>query len=333
MTRENPLRRFRLSALLALTVILYGTAGYMLIEGWDAFDAFYMTIITMSTVGFSEIHPLSPSGRLFTATLIVGGVGTMLYALGVFAEAVAEGRFVAFGRQRRMEQQVRELREHFIVCGYGRIGTQIVQEFERQRIPYVVVEINPEPIARLRRDGRVHVEGDAAAEEILRTAGIERARGLLAAVDSDERVVYITLAARALNPRLFITARAGQPESIRRLELAGANRVVSPYRMAGRLMAELAVRPAVVDVVDTIRHGGSNIGIEEILIGPTSTSVGRGVREAGLLEAGKARLLALRRRDGTLHVNPQADLRLEDGDLVVAMGSEAELRATAVILQ
>lgn len=333
MTRENPLRRFRLSGLLALTVILYGTAGYMLVEGWDAFDAFYMTLITMSTVGFSEVHPLSPSGRLFTATLIVGGVGTMLYALGVFAEAVAEGRFVAFGRQRRMEQQVRELRDHFIVCGYGRIGTQIVQEFERQKIPYIVVEINPEPLTRLRRDGRVHVEGDAAAEDVLRAAGIERARGLLAAVDSDERVVYITLAARALNPRLFITARAGQPESIRRLELAGANRVVSPYRMAGRLMAELAVRPAVVDVVDTIRHGGSNIGIEEILIGPASTSRGRSVRDAGLLDAGRARLLALRRRDGTLHVNPQGDLRLEDGDLVVAMGSEAELRATAAILQ
>lgn len=333
MELENPLRRFRLAALLVLAVVLYGTAGYMAIEGWGLFDAFYMTLITMSTVGFSEVHPLSLPGRLFTATVIVGGVGTMLYALGVFAEALAEGRFAAFGRQRRMEQRVRDLRDHFIVCGYGRIGTQIVQEFERQRIPYVVVEVNPEPLARLRREDRLHVEGDAASEDILSAAGIERARGLLAAVDSDERVVYITLAARALNPKLFITARAGQPESIRRLELAGASRVVSPYRMAGRLMAELAVRPGVVDVIDTIRHGGSNVGIEEILIGPACASRGRSVGEAGLLDAGRARLLALRRPDGTLYVNPQADLRLEDGDLLVAMGSEAELRATAAMLQ
>ena len=333
MVAENPLRRFRLSALLVLAAIVYGTAGYMLIEGWGALDAYYMTLTTIATVGFGEIHPLSPVGRLFTTTLILGGTGTILYTFGVFAETVAEGRFGEYRRQQRMRRDIDELRDHFIVCGYGRVGNQIVHEFEEQRVPYVVIETNAEPLARLRREGRLLVEGDAASEDVLRTAGIARAKGLLAVVDSDERVVYITLAARALNPALYITARAGQPESARRLELAGANRVVSPYRMAGRLMAQLALRPAVVDVIETMQHGAGSIGIEEIVVAEGCAARGRTLRAAGLLDAGVARLLALRRRDGTLHVNPAEDLTLDDGDLLVAMGSEAELGASAAKLQ
>jgi voltage-gated potassium channel len=330
---EHPLRRFQLSALLVVAALAYGTAGYILIEGWGLLDAFYMSLTTIATVGFGEVHPLSPLGRIFTATLILGGTGTILYAFAIFAETIAEGRFGAFRRERRMKHEIDELRGHFIVCGYGRIGTQIVREFDKQHVPHVVVEVNPEPVARLRREGRRFVEGDAASEDVLRAAGIEHAKGLLAVVDSDERVVYITLAARALNPGLYITARAGQPESTRRLELAGANRVVSPYRMAGRLMAQLAIRPAVVDLIDTLQHGESAIGIEEILVSSGCTARGRTLREAGLLDGGRARLLALRRRDGALHVNPDDGLRLEDGDLVVAMGSDAELGATAAILQ
>lgn len=333
MEAEHPLRRFQLSALLVVVALLYGTLGYVLIEGWAPVDALYMALTTIATVGFGEIHPLSTAGRIFTMTLILGGTGAILYTFGVFAETIAEGRFGAYRRQRRMRNEIDGLRGHFIVCGYGRIGTQIVREFERQRIPYVVVEVNPEPLARLRREGRRFVEGDAASEDVLRSAGIERAKGLLAVVDSDERVVYITLSARALNPALFITARAGQPESQRRLELAGANRVVSPYGMAGRLMAQLAIRPAVVDVIETMQHGESAIGIEEIIVGASCGARGRTLRDAGLLAAGQARLLALRRRDGTLHVNPDETLRIEDDDLVVAMGSEGELSATAAILQ
>ncbi len=333
MEPEHPFRRFQLSLLLVVAALAYGTAGYMLIEGWNAFDAFYMSLTTIATVGFGEIHPLSTWGRAFTSTLILGGTGTILYTFAIFAETLAEGRFGEYRRHRRMKSDIDALRDHFIVCGYGRIGTQIVREFDENRIPYVVVEANPEPLARLRREGRPFVEGDAASEAVLTGAGIAHAKGLLAVVDSDERVVYITLAARALNPALFITARAGQPESPRRLELAGATRVISPYRMAGRLMAQLAIRPAVVDVIETMQHGGSSIGIEEILVGDECHARGRTLRDAGLLERGRARLLAVRRRDGTLHVDPEETLRIEDGDLVVAMGSEADLTATASVLQ
>jgi voltage-gated potassium channel len=328
----NPLLRFRLPVVLLAAVIVYGVTGYTLINGWNLLDAFYMTIITISTVGYGEVHPQAAAGRLFTSTLIVVGVGILLFGFGVFAETLADNSFGIFRRQRQMERRLNELRDHFIVCGYGRIGTEIVIEFEEQHVPYVIVERNEEPLDRLHKEEKLHVEGDAASEEVLKTAGIERAKGLISAVDSDERAVYVTLAARALNPKLYIISRAGYPESVRRLELAGADRVISPYRMAGHLMAELAIRPALVDVLDTLHHGESDIGLEEVIVGPKTKVMGRTISEAGLLDPSGAKLLAIRRRDGALHVNPNGDLRLEEGDLVIALGSESQLLTTASIL-
>jgi voltage-gated potassium channel len=328
----NPLLRFRLPGVLLAFVIVIGITGYLLIDRWDLLDSFYMTIITISTVGYTEVHPQSPAGRIFTSALIVVGVGTMLFGFGVFAEALTENNFGLYRRQRQLERQLNQLREHFIICGYGRIGTQIAIEFDEHKIPYAVVEQNPEALQRLHDEDRLHIAGDAASEDILKQAGIERARGLISAVDSDERSVYITLAARALNPALFIISRAGRPDSARRLELAGANRVISPYRMAGHRMAELAVHPALVDVLDTLHHGGAEIGVEEILVGRSTTALGKTLHEAGLLDASGAKLLALRRQDGTLHANPGGELRLEEGDLVIALGTESQLVATAAML-
>ena len=329
----NPLLRFRLPAVLLAVVIAIGVTGYTLIDRWDLLDSFYMTIITISTVGYTEVHPQSTEGRLFTSALIVVGVGTMLFGFGVFAEALTENNFGTYRRQRQLERQLNHLRNHFIICGYGRIGTQIVIEFEEHKVPYAVVEQTPEALERLLNENRLHIEGDASSEEILKQAGIERARGLISAVDSDERSVYITLAARALNPALYIISRAGRPDSARRLELAGANRVISPYRMAGHRMAELAVHPALVDVLDTLHHGGAEIGVEEILVGRNTAALGKTLDEAGLLDPSGAKVLALRRRDGTLHANPGGDLRLEEGDLVIALGIENQLIATAAMLR
>lgn len=309
----------------------YGIAGYMLVEHWNLLDAAFMTLITISTVGYVEVHPLSPAGQIFTMTLIVGGVGSALYTLGVFIEVLAEGQLGTYRRQRTMESRRRALRDHFVICGYGRMGTQIVDELEAERVPYIVIDNNPEAVGRLEREARLFVEGDAARDDVLRTAGVEHAKGLICAVDADERAVYITLAARALSPELYILSRAGQPESVRRLELAGADRVVSPYRMAGRQIARLAVRPALVDVMETLHHGGTDIAVEELLVDRSSGAIGRTVEH--LLTGGGARVLAVHRRDGTTHVNPGADLALEDGDLIIALGSEKELEHTAALLQ
>jgi voltage-gated potassium channel len=329
----HPLRRFRLPAALLAVVIVYGIAGYMLIEQWNLLDAFYMTIITISTVGYKEVQPLSNTGEIFTSTLIVVGVGTMLYGFGVFAETLTDNSFIHYRRERQLERSLNQLRDHFIICGYGRIGTQIVAEFEAHNIPYAVIDQTEDAVMRLRNEDRLHVEGDASSEEILKLAGIERARGLISAVDSDERAVYIILAARALKPELYLISRAGRPESIRRLELAGANRIISPYQMAGHRMAELAVRPALVDVMDSLHHGESEIAVEEMLVQPNVAVVGKTIAGAGLVSPDSAKVLAVRRRDGTLHANPSADLLLEEGDLVIALGSEEQLFASAAKLR
>ena len=330
---RHPLYRFRLPVVLLAVIIVYGVAGYMLIERWNLLDAFYMVIITISTVGYQEIHPQSAAGRIFTSTLIVTGVATMLYGFGVFAETLADNAFGNYRRERQLERNLNQLRDHFIICGYGRIGTQIVAEFEDHKVPYAVIDQTEEAVGRLRAEGRLHIEGDASSEELLRQAGIERARGLISAVDSDERAVYIVLAARALKPDLYIIARAGRPESIRRLELAGATRTISPYGMAGHRMAELAVRPALVDVLDTLHHGEGGIGVEELLVGAGMASIGKTIEVAGLLDPSAAKLLALRRNDGTLFVSPSSELRLEAGDLLIALGTEAQLLKSTSLLK
>src|SRR6266851_4148842 len=282
----HPLLRFRLPAVLLGLVILYGIGGYTLIEGWNLLDAFYMTIITISTVGYSELHSLSTAGRLFTSTLIVVGVGTMLYGFGVFAETLTDGAFVKYRRERQLERALNQLTDHFIICGYGRIGTQIVAEFEEHKVPYAVIDQTEEALVRLRNEDRLHVEGDASSEEVLKLAGIARARGL-----------------------------------------------ISPYQMAGHRMAELAVRPALVDVLDTLHHGMSEIAVEEMLVKEGMAAVGKTISDAGLLSPQAAKLLALRRDDGTVHVNPGADMRLEEGDLLIALGSEDQLYASAAMLK
>ncbi|HYL07704.1 MAG TPA: potassium channel protein [Candidatus Udaeobacter sp.] len=329
----NPLLRFRLAGVLIGAVVVVGVAGYMLINGWNFVDSFYMVIITISTVGYGEVRPQGTAGRLFSSGLIIVGVATMLYGFGVFAETLADNAFGRYRRERQLQRDLDRLRDHFIICGYGRMGTQIAVEFEERKAPYVVIDQTEEALTRIRAEGRLHIEGDASKEEILTQAGIARARGLISAVDSDERAVYIVLAARALNPQLYIVARAGRPESIRRMELAGATRTISPYLMAGHRMAELALRPAMVDVLDTLHHGELGIGVQEMMIAGGTKAVGRTLEDLGLLAPDAAKVLAVRRPDGALEVNPAAALRLDEGDLVIALGTEDQLFATAARLR
>jgi voltage-gated potassium channel len=330
---EHPLLRFRLAFILIAIVGVIGVLGYMLIDGWNFVDSFYMVVTTIATVGYGEVHPQGVPGRVFTSGLIVIGVATALYGFGVFAQTLSDNAWGEYRRARKLQGDLDRLREHFIICGYGRIGTQIVAEFENDNIPYVVIDQTGEALERIRHEGRLHIEGDASKEEILTAAGIERARGLISAVDSDERAVYIVLAARALNPSIYIVARAGRPESIRRLELAGATRTISPYLMAGHRMAELAIRPAMVDVIDTLHHGKAGIGVEEMVVSTATRAAGRTLEEAGLLGTDTAKVLAVRKLDGTISVNPPATVRLEDGDLVIALGTEEQLFASAARLR
>jgi voltage-gated potassium channel len=329
---EHPLLRFRLAGILLAIVVVVGVAGYMLIDRWSFLDSFYMVIMTIATVGYGEVHPQGAAGRIFTSGLIVIGVATMLYGFGLFAQTLTDNAYGTYRRERQLQRHLDQLRDHFIICGYGRIGTQIVAEFEDHKVPYVVIDQTEEALGRIRAEARLHIEGDASKEEVLKLAGIERARGLISAVDSDERAVYIVLAARAFNANLYIVARASRPDSLRRLELAGATRVVSPYVMAGHRMAELAIRPAMVDVLDTLHHGEAGIGVEEMIVTADAKVIGRTLEDAGLLARDAARVLALRRADGTVSVNPPPASTLQEGDLVIALGTEDQLFATASLL-
>jgi voltage-gated potassium channel len=306
--------------------------GYMVLLRWNFVDSLFMVVTTVTTVGYEEVHPLGEGGRVFTITVIVLGVGTMLYTLGIFAETLIEGHLGRYARMRGMERQIAGLKDHFVVCGYGRMGTRVAQEFQQLDTPFVMVESNPEPLERLRRSGLLFVEGDPTSDEYLLKAGILRAKGLVSAVDSDERNVFITLTARSLSPALFIVARSSYPDSVEKLRRAGANQVVSPYLMGAHRMAALAIRPVAVDVLDTVLHGENiDLVIEEFIVPQTSKVLGRTLADSGIKEAG-ANVLAIRKRSGQLRINPPETQVLEGDDLLVAIGTRQQMRAAERLL-
>jgi voltage-gated potassium channel len=333
MSSHSPLRRFRLVAVLLATTLALGTVGYRLVEGWNWLDSFFMTLITVTTVGYGEVHPLDTGGKIFTSVVIAGGVGTVLYAFGVFGEAIGGGQLAIYRRRRTLDRKLDRISDHVIVCAYGRVGSQVVSELERDGVAVVVVENNPGPAARLEAEDKLHVHADASSAEALERAGIRRARALVTAADSDERNVYITLTARSLNPRLFIVARAGGPDSIERMRQAGADRVVSPYRMAALRMADVTQRPAVVDALDSVRHGSADLGIDEILVPADSPLVGTLGALVALEHETSAHVLALRRLDGELFTGPDGGITPQADDLLVLLGTRAELQAAAERVQ
>lgn len=289
-----------------------------------------MTVITVTTVGYEEVHHLDSAGQIFTISVIAFGVIGFLYTFGVLVELLSSGRWQAHRRYRRMEAQLRALRDHVIVCGYGRTGQQVVAELRQSSHPYVVIEQNPDPLGDVRRDAEPHVVGDAAGDEVLHLAGIGRARALVSVVDSDERNVYITLTARSLNPDLFIVARSSYPDSMEKLRRAGADRVISPYTLSGRRMAALALQPAVVDVLDMVMAGEQGgMSVEELRVpeSPAPTLTASELRRTGAV------ILALRGEDGVLSVNPDDDEALTSNELVVAMGTREQLRDLATALR
>jgi voltage-gated potassium channel len=241
--------------LLLVLVTAGGTVGYVLVEGWSWWDAFYMTVITVTTVGYREVHTLSRAGEILTVLVLVAGVGTAFYAFTLIATIVVEGGLARRIRRRRMDRMIDELDGHFILCGFGRIGSVIADEFRQQDIPFVIVERDAERVQEALDRGMLVVEADASREEALRRLNIDRARGLVAAVGTDAENVYTILTARVLAPGLFIVGRAETEDAERKLRRAGADRVVSPYAIGAQQMAQTALRPAVVDFVKLAYSG------------------------------------------------------------------------------
>jgi voltage-gated potassium channel len=318
-------QRFRIGCGLLTLILLIGTVGFMLIEGWSPFEAFYTSALVVSTLGFSDLKPSDVPGRLLTVALIAGGVGTLYYLVGALAQTLIENQF-DWGKRRAMEQQIAQLKDHFIVCGFGRVGQQTCRQLAQEKCAFLVVDNDEDRLRRIGEAGYLYVRGDASDDSVLKRARIDYARGLLTAVQSDAGNVYITLSARALNPKLFIVARAATVEAEHKLTIAGANRVISPYILGGRSMAGHALRPAVMDLLDVLVHSDEmELWLEDITIRQGSTLDGAQLGAADLRETAGVTILAVRHADGKMLVNPSADVTLRAGDTLIALGRHADL--------
>ncbi len=313
-------------------IIAAGVIGYVVIEGWSFIDAIYMTIITITTVGYAEVHPLTTTGRIFSLFLIAGGVGGALYALSGIAGYILEGHLGTTWGRRRMERNIAKLKRHFILCGYGRVGREIAHIFTEEGVPFVVIDKDRESIATAEKDGYLYVFGDATSDEVLKEAGIEQARGLVAALGSDAESVYITLSARGLRPDLFIEARASSSMAGAKLKKAGADRIISPYSLGARRMAQLALRPTVVDFIDTVIYRrGRELQMENIAVGSDSALAGLTVEETR--RRTKAAILAISKKGGKLVANPPGEETIESGDRLITLGTKQQLAALEKICE
>ncbi|MEI7745072.1 MAG: potassium channel family protein [Chloroflexota bacterium] len=319
-------RRAQAWLVVVSAVTAIGTMGYMVLFDWSFSDAVYMTVITLTTVGFREVHEMvSFAERGWTMLLAISGVAIIFGSIGIVAETIISD--AASGRQeaKRMREAVEGLRDHYIVCGYGRVGSTVAQELDHTGERLVVIDILAASLERAAEDGHLVVQGDATDDATLRRAGVDHARGLITAIDSDANNVYVTLSARALNPDLFIVGRANSAGSDAKLLQAGANRVVSPYTMAGRRIAELAVRPRVVDFIDAaLSHGNLSFSLEEVEVDEASPLRGESVgalRESGVVT------LAILQRDGAYEANPPEARTLHAGESLIASGSTQALAA------
>jgi voltage-gated potassium channel len=316
--RNRILARSRVPVLVVMLAFGYGTVGYWLVEGKSLLDAFYATVLTLSTVGVVPGPPPAPGGKVFTVSLILFGVVALFTAIGVGTEVVASGDLGRWVRMNQVTRSIGRLSGHYVICAYGRVGRAVAEELRRRGCLPVVIESKPELEALLEEHGVQYISGDPADEAVLRQAGIERARGLICAVDSDAANVFITLTARALNPDLRIVARASERASIDKLVRAGADDIVSPYGLTGRRMAVLAVQPSVLEVLDLLNLG-SDIRLEEVAVRAGTHLDNLTVAEARTRYAGVA-ILALKKPGSEVSANPGHEVRLAAGDLIVALG-------------
>jgi voltage-gated potassium channel len=322
---EELRKRLFLALTLIIAIVSTGTIGYMVIEGWGLLDALYMTIITLASVGYKEIHDLSNNGRIFTIFLIVGGVGTVTFAVTAGAKLVIEGELQdVFGRK-RLEKKIKDLKGHYIICGHGRMGKIICRELRDKSIGFVVIE--KEPALLEEKGDMLLLEGDATKDEVLKEAGIERARGLISVLPTDAENLFVVLSARELSPDLFIVARAGEEGSEQKLLRAGADRVVSPYHIGGLRIAHTVLKPAVVDFIEfATKSGNIDLQMEEVLVQEKSKIAGLTLDECGIGRDLGIIIVAIKEPVGEMKFNPTFRTVIKAGDTLIALGEISKLR-------
>ena len=329
------LRQQLIGGIVALAgVVLVGTLWYRLVEKWSLSESAYMTIITLSTVGFSEVQDLGDRGRLFTICLILMGVITIGYIVNRFTEALIQGYFQEGIRMTQEQQAIDSLNQHYIVCGFGRTGRYVAREFAAEEIDFVIIDDNLEEVEEIKKLGYTVIFGDATLDESLNRVKIAQAVCIVTALSSDAENLYTVLSAKTLNPKIRAIARASNEEAVQKLQRAGADAVISPYITGGKRLAAAALRPQVMDFVDGIITGSNrSYYLEEFLIdAKICPYVGKSLREAKLRSQSGALVLAIRRFDGNLIAGPMGDTPILEGDALICMGTAEQLRELNQIL-
>ena len=321
------------SVLLTLLIIVLGTTGYMIIEGWDIFDSLYMTVITITSVGYGEVHEIGKAGRLFTVFLIIIGIGFVIYVAGAVVRFMLEGQIRTILGRRRLDKKIDRLRNHYIICGYGRIGRLLCKNIQKKSIDLVVIEKNEELRQLMDEDGVLYVLGNAADEATLINAGVKHAKSLVAVLGTDTDNVFLVLTARQLKPDLHITARASHEESKAKLRAAGANKVESPYDIGALSMAQRILRPTVTNFLDqALDDQRQDIHMEEMSVSPSSRLINLMLKDSGIRQNYNLIIIAIKKLDGAMLFNPSFESIIKAGDTLIAVGKSESLQKLEEVL-
>ncbi|MBA7561368.1 Glutathione-regulated potassium-efflux system protein KefC [subsurface metagenome] len=309
---------------LIILMILIGTIGFHVIEGWSFLDCLYMTVITIFTVGFKEVRVLSPQGQIFTIFVILGGVGTAIFAFTKIAEIAFEGGISKFWRRRKMEKELKNLKDHYIICGHGRMGKIVRERLEEEKLSFVVIDNKEEKLEDLKQTNScLFIEGDATHEDILTKAGIKKAKGLAALLPTDADNLYLVLSAKLINPSLFILSKAMDEEAERKILQIGANKIVSPYKLSGLKIAQGLIRPTLVDFMDLIiRRKELALYMEELVVKKDSKIVNRNLTECDIRRTANVIVVAMKKPGKDIEFNPSPDIKIKTGDILLVLGDK-----------
>ena len=329
----NNTKHLIVSVLLLSTIILFGVLGYTIIEHWTLLDSLYMTVITLTTVGYGEVHSVSNLGRVFTMILVLLGVGLSVYVATAIVQFMVEGQLRTILGRKRLDKKIGRLKNHYIVCGYGRIGRILTRNLKRKPLDIVVIEKNEELIPVMESDNVLYISGDTVNETNLIKAGIKQAKGLIATLATDVDNVFLVLSARQLNPDLFIMARTSLKESKSKLVAAGANSVDSPYDVGAVSMAQKIIRPAVTDFLNSaLAHQRKDIQMEELIVGPCSDLADVMLKDSGIRQRFNLIIIAIKKADDTMLFNPSFETVIQAGDTVIAIGELENLKKLEEVL-
>lgn len=304
-------------------LVAIGAVGFHVIEGWGLLESFYVTVMTLTTVGYGDFAPQSRTGMFFTVVLVSFGVGTMLYTVGLVAQTMVEGRLMNLMGKGKMEKTIDKLSNHYIICGCGRIGMLIARELAAEKVPFVVVDNRPGVIERLQEEGIVYFQGDATHDKCLIGAGIEWARGIVCVLPTEAQNLYVILTAKELNPKIWVLARSEEEQSDRRLLRAGADRVISPYARGGSRMAMAILRPAMLDFIEiTTRRQSLELRMDELPICEGSPIIGKALEASEIRQRHGLIIVAVKKESGKMIFNPMASYVIQSGDKLIALGEE-----------